>query len=86
MNTFHPTIKFIAEYSKETIIFLNVQIRLAGGELMTVLFVKPTNTNQFLDPSSSHPYHFNKVILHSQVLRLDKICSGSESFDKHFKI
>ena len=56
LNSFHPTIKFTAEYSKETINFLDVNIRLVEGELMTDLFVKPTDTHQFLEPSSSHPY------------------------------
>ena len=55
--SFHPTIKFTAQYSKETINFLEVNIRLGGGELMTDLFVEPTDIHQFLDPSSSHPYH-----------------------------
>ena len=49
LNSFHPTNKFTAEYLKETINFLNVNIRLVDGELVTNLFVKPTNTNQFLD-------------------------------------
>ena len=31
LNSFHPTIKFTAEYSKETINFLDVNIRLVGG-------------------------------------------------------
>ena len=83
LNSFHPTIKFTAEYSKETINFLDVNIRLVGGELMTDLFVKPTDTHQFLDPSSSHPYHCKKGIPYSQALRLNRICSDNESFDKH---
>ena len=31
LNSFHPTIKFTAEYSKETINFLDVSTRLVGG-------------------------------------------------------
>ena len=31
LNSFHQTIKFTAEYSKETINFLDVNIRLVGG-------------------------------------------------------
>ena len=50
LNGFHPTIKFTAEYSKETINFLDVNIRSVG--LMTDLFVKPTDTHLILDPSS----------------------------------
>ena len=83
LNSFHLTIMFTAEYSKETINFLDVNIRLVGGgELMTDLFVKPTDTHQFLDPSSSHPYHCKKRIPYSQALRLNRICSGNEIFDK----
>ena len=82
LNSFHPTIKFTAECSKATITFLDVNIRLVGGELMTDLFVKPTDTHQFLDPSSSHPYHCKKGVPYSQALRLNRICSDNESFDK----
>ena len=82
LNTFHSTIKFTAEYSKEAIIFLDVNVRLLEGELMTDLFVKPTDTHQFLYPSSSHPYHCKKGIPYSQALRLNRICSDIESFNK----
>ena len=41
-----------------------------------------TDTHQFLDPSSSHPYHCKKGIPYSQALRLNRICSDNESFDK----
>ena len=58
LNSFQPTIKYTAEYSKETINFLDVNIRLVKGELMTDLFVK--SSDKFLDPSSSYPYHRKK--------------------------
>ena len=79
---FHPTIKFTAEYSKEAIKFLDVNVRLVEEELMADLSVKPTDTHQFLDPSFSHPYHCKKGIPYSQALRLNRICSDNESFDK----
>ena len=82
LNSFHLTIKFTAEYSKETTIFLDVNIRLVMGQLMTDLFVKPTNTYQFLELSSSHTCHCKEGIPYSQALRLNRICSDNESFDK----
>ena len=82
LNSFHPTIKFTAEYSKGTINFLDVNIRLVGGQLMTDLFVKPTDTHLFLDPSSSHPYQCKEGTPSSQALWLNRICSDNESFDK----
>ena len=46
------------------------------------LFVKPTDTHQFLDPTSSDPYHCKKGIPYSQALRLNRICSDNANFDK----
>ena len=46
------------------------------------MFVKSTDTHQFLDPSSSHPYHCKKGIPYSQAPRLNRTCSDNESFDK----
>ena len=50
---------------------------------MMDLFVKPTDTHHFLDPRYSHPYQCKKGIPYSQALRLNRICSDNESFDKH---
>ena len=49
---------------------------------MTDLFVKPTDTHQFLDTSSFYPYHCKKGIPYSQALRLNRICADNKSFDK----
>ena len=57
---FHSTIKFTAEYPKEEVNFLDVNIKLIVGELKTDLFVKPTDTHQFLDTTSCHLYHCKK--------------------------
>ena len=55
---FHLTIKFTAEYSKEEVNFLDLNIELIDEELKTDLFVKPTDAHQFLNPTSFHPYHY----------------------------
>ena len=64
---FHSTIKFAAEYSKEEVNFLDVNIKLIDGELNTDLFVKPTDTHQFLDLTSCHRYHCKKGMPHSKL-------------------
>ena len=46
------------------------------------MFVKPTDTHQFLDPTSSHPYHCKKGIPYSEAVRLNRICSDNANFDK----
>ena len=73
INSFHPTIKFTADWSKEKVNFLDVEVTLKNSVLSTDLFVKPTDTHQFLDPTSCHPYHCKKRIPYSQTLRLKKV-------------
>ena len=82
VNLFHTTIKFTAEYSREEVNFLDLSIKLIDGKLKTDLFVKPTGTHQFLNPTSSHPYHCKNGIPYSQALRLNRIYSDDEDFDK----
>ena len=55
---------------------------MENGKIKTDLYVKPTDTYQYLHSSSCHPYHCEKGILYSQTLRLNRICSESRSFDR----
>ena len=63
INSFYPTIKFRADWTKEKVNFLDVDVTHKNGVLLTNLFVKPTDTHQFLDPTSCHPYHYKKAYL-----------------------
>ena len=56
INSFHPTIKFTMEFTKEQINFLDVNISLKEGALQTDLYCKSTDTYQFLHFRSSHCY------------------------------
>ena len=60
INSFHSTIKFTADWSKEKVNFLYVEVTLNNGVLSTNLFVKPTDKHQFLDPTFCHPYYCKK--------------------------
>ena len=81
LNNFHPSIKFTCEYSREKVNYLDVQVIVREGKLITDLYVKQTDSHQYLDPSSCHPYHCTKSTPYSQVLRLNRICSENVSFD-----
>ena len=48
------------------------------------MFVKPTDTHQFLDPTSCHHYYCKKGIPSSQALRLNRICLDNETFDSRW--
>ena len=82
LNEKHPTIKFAAEWSKTLINFLDVTVSLVGGNITTDLYVKPTDSHQYLHSASCHPYHCKKGIPYSQALRLNRICSDPNSFDR----
>ena len=82
INDAHPTIKFTANYSKEKVNFLDVQVLQKQDKLVTDLFVKSTDTHQYLDYTSCHPSYCKNSIPYSQALRLNRICSDVSSFDK----
>ena len=65
-NSFYPTIKFTADWSKEKSNFWDVEATLKNGVLSTNLFVKPTDAHKFLDPTSCNPYNCKIDIPYSQ--------------------
>ena len=77
----HPTIKFTADWSKISINFLDVTVSIAGV-IETDLYVKPTDSHQYLLSSSCHPFYCKKGIPYSQALRLNRIYSNNEFFDR----
>ena len=62
--------------------FMPVKVRLRNSQLETDLHIKPTDTHQFLDSTSCHPYHCKKSIPYSQALRYNRICSDNKKFDQ----
>ena len=68
LNKKHRTIKFTEERFKTQINFLDVTVYLENGKIKTNLYVKPTDTYQYLHSSSCHPYHCKKGIPYSQTL------------------
>ena len=81
LNSYHPTIKFITNHLRETN-FLDVSVRKKGNQLVTDLYIKPTDTHLFLHASSYHVYHSKKSIPSSHALRLNRICSENLSDNK----
>ena len=62
--------------------FFKCNSYVENGKNKADLYVKPTDTRQYLHSSSCHPYHCKKGIRYSQTLRLNTICSDSRSFDR----
>ena len=74
INSCHPTIKFTALYSLDKVKLLDVEVIRSGNKLLTDLYIKPTDTHQYLEFSSCHVYHSKKSIPYSQALRFNRIC------------
>ena len=49
-NSFHSTIRFTAEVSKDKHVFLDTQSRLDEDRICTDLYTEPTATHQYLLP------------------------------------
>ena len=65
INNFNPNIKFTYEFSKASINFLHLNIKLSNGKIQTSLYVKPTNHHQYPHFQSSHPKHTKRSIIYS---------------------
>ena len=82
LNQVHHSIKFTAEWSGKTVSFLDVRVVKEGKKIITDLFTKPKDTHQLLYHSSCHPGHTKRGIPYSQALRIRRICSEDQFFDK----
>ena len=86
LNQVHPTIKFDYHYSTKAINFLDLTIyKDDKGELCTKSYTKPTDRQNYLYRTSAHPEHLKKNIPYGQALRLKKICSKKEDYEKSAK-
>ena len=84
-NNFHPTIKFTTETSNENHVFLDTNSTLIGDSIHVDLYSKPTDTHQYLLPTSCHPKHICRNIPYSLALRIRRICSTTDAFENRAK-
>ena len=83
LNRCHKTIKFTAEVSELSVLFLDLNIHLEYGQIWTDLYCKPTDSHNYLHSNSAHPEHNKLSLPYNQYLRLKCICSRNEDFLKH---
>ena len=62
LENFMKELKCTFESNKENINFLDVNINLCNGHLMTNMYIKHADCHQYLNYSSSHPNHFKRSI------------------------
>jgi hypothetical protein len=79
LNSINSSIQFTYRCSSSSIDFLDVLVsKDSQGVVSTDLFVKETDTHQFLHNQSSHPGHVKRSLAFSQSLRYRRICSTDE--------
>ena len=95
INNIHSNIQFTMEHTtpncdkcdececqdKKTISFLDTQCQIKQNKIITDLYRKPTDRNQYLLPSSCHPNSITKNIPYSLALRIVRICSETDTRD-----
>ena len=85
LNSCDPTIKFTFEASQLSINFLDTTVKIIDNRIITDLYTKPTDSHNFLLFTSAHPKKCKQSIPFSQYLRIRRICSRLDDFDKHMK-
>ena len=87
LNNFHDTIKFTMENSRTEVNFLDTTVkRGSDNKLYTDLYIKPINTNIYLNYNSAYPPSTKRSIPYSKLLRIKRIISKEEDFQKHAEI
>ena len=83
LNGSQETIKFTIEHSRDSISFLDIQVRVGeGGVFSTDLFCKPTDAHEYLHKRSCHPCHTKKAIPYGQTLRFRMISLEDRQFQE----
>ena len=82
-NNFKSNLKFTFECDRNSINFLNLNVKLNNGELTTSIYIKPNDGHQYLHFTSSHRDHIKRSIVYSQTLRASLLCSFKENFIDH---
>ena len=83
LESFDPNLKFSHESRKESLPFLDLKVKLSKGKIDTDLYIKNTDTHQYLHYTSFHPNHTKRSVVYSQALRIKKICSEEKDFEQH---
>ena len=73
LNSFQQTIKFTMESSDFEVNFLDVTVSILKNTLQTDLYLKNTDTHQFLHSKSCHRRVYTQAIPYGQAVRIKRI-------------
>lgn len=82
VNSRLPSIKFTLTYDCRTLPFLDVLVKKLDNTIQTEIYRKETDRNSFLHYQSFHPPSLKRSLPYSQLLRVRRICSNDEDFER----
>jgi hypothetical protein len=87
LNSCHHSIKFTAEISATNLPFLDTSVHInQNRSLYADLYCKPRDAHNYLLFNSSHPKHLLRSLPYNQFLRIRRICSHLDDFDRNAKM
>ena len=82
MNSLSSDLKFTMEIGGKELCFLDVQISIIENRLETSVYSKPTDSHLYLHATSTHDKSSVNGIPKGVALRLRRLCSTDEEYDK----
>jgi uncharacterized protein YggL (DUF469 family) len=82
-NSIHPNLKLELRTSRSSIEFVDVFTTITTERtISTKLFSKETDKHLYLHATSSHPSHVKRAIPYGLAVRIKRICSKEEDYNK----
>ena len=72
LNDLHPNIKFTMEANSSRMNFLDIQLLVAQDKIITDIYLKPTDTRNYVHFKSCHPKH---TLLNIQFNLARRLCT-----------
>ena len=85
LNCLHPRLKFTMEYSRTSVVFLDLRLSTAGPLIMTEMYSKSSDTHAYLMPTSCHPTHICRNIPKGVMKRVKRNCTEQDACDRGYK-
>ena len=85
VNIIDRNLKFTVEIGGKSLKFMDLLITIENGKLETTVYSKPTDGHLYLHNNSCHPKATKEGVEKGVALRLRRICSTEEKFEKQSK-
>ena len=75
LNNLESKLKFTIEFSRESVVFLDLRLTVKGSKVESSMYSKPSDSHAYLLPTSCHPAHICKNIPQGVMKRVRRNCS-----------